>query len=151
MQLTAATRSILRLAFAVLVLALAAAVWEVAARQSPGSLLFLGMLPGPIAGLRQLATVTGLALLGIAPLVPAASGAGAPWRVIRIIQTGVVLGFGAAIYAAARGMHGMQLGDPRPDSLPVFLAKHGGLALAFGGLIEVGRRAVFARSSGSGP
>ena len=147
MRITATTHALLRLAFALLVVALFAAGWELLARQSPGSSLFLGMLPGPVEALRELATVSGLALLATSPFAEAASARGEPRLLLFLLYAGAAVGFGASLYAAATGMHAVQLGDPRPDALPVFLAKHGGLGLFFGCLLEIGRRAVFGRGA----
>lgn len=135
----------LRLAFAILLLAFLAAGWELAARQAPGSAFFLGILPGPVAALRGLAMVAGLALLALAPLAGAAEERGELRVLLFFMHAGAAVGLGGSIYAAAAGMHAVQLGDPRPEALPVFLAKHGGLALFFGSLLEVGRRAIFPR------
>lgn len=147
MELTPAMRAMLRLAFAVFVLALLAGVWELAARQAPGSWLYLAMLPGPISSLRETATVVGLVLLGATWLVPAASSAGRePRALVRGMVVGAVLGLCACVYAAALGMHGVQFGALPPAALPVFLFKHAGLGLLSACLFELGRRAVFGKS-----
>lgn len=136
-------RAVLRLAFVVFALALVAGIWEVAARQAPGSRLYIAMLPGPIAALRETATVVGLVLLGATWLVPAASRERQPRGLIAGMAVGAAIGLGACAVAAALGMHGVQFGDLRPTALPVVVLKHAGLGLLFACLFELGRRAVF--------
>ena len=51
-----------------------ASVWELLALQAPGSPLYLGMLPGPVTSLRELATMIGLLLFGAGALMPWAFG-----------------------------------------------------------------------------
>lgn len=147
MELTPAMRAMLRLAFAVFVLALLAGVWELAARQAPGSWLYIAMLSGPIGNLRETATVVGLVLLGAVWLVPAAcvgrEPRREPWSLVAGMVAGAVLGLGACVYAAAFGMHGVQFGALPPAALPVFVAKHAGLGLLCACLFELGRRAVW--------
>jgi hypothetical protein len=151
MRITPATRPLYGLAFFAALLALGAAGWELAARQSPGSPLFLGVLPGPIGVLRSAATVAALALLATAPFAAAASERREPGVLSALLYVGAALGLGASVYAAATGMHAVQLDDPRPDAAPVFLAKHGGFLLFYGCLLELARRALFGGEPRSGP
>ena len=141
-----ATRTLLRLAFGVLSFALVAGVWELVARQAPGSPLYIGMLPGPISSLRETATVLGLLLLSVAQLVPMAARRREPRGLFLGVLAGSVVGLGASVYAAAVGMHGVQFNDPLRAALPVFALKQGGLGLALGCLLELGRRAVFQKT-----
>jgi hypothetical protein len=118
-----------------------AAGWEVVARQSPGTPLFIGMLPGPIGTLRELATTLGLLLL-ITSLLLGWSGRVAPAALVALLYIGALTALGAQTYAALHGMHGVQLVDFRPGVRPLFLTKHAGLALVFGALFELGRRVL---------
>ena len=143
MEPSPATRGVLRLAFAVLTLALGVGVWELVALQAPGSPLYIGMLPGPIASLRETATLLGLLFFGAAWLVQMAAPGREPRGLVRGMLAGSIVGLGTCVYAAARGMHGVQIGDPLVAALPVFVLKQGGLGLVFACLFELGRRAVF--------
>jgi hypothetical protein len=145
MDLSPAMRAMLRLAFAVLVVALAAGAWELLARQAPGSRYYIGVLPGPIAALRETATIAGLVLLGAAWWVPAASHAGEPRGLVRGMIAGAVVGLGASAYAAARGRYGVQVDDLRPAAWVVFALRHGGLLVLYACLFEFGRRAAFGK------
>lgn len=145
MVVTPATRAVLRVAFAALAVALVASLWELAARQAPGTTFYLGMLPGPIASLRETAAVVGLVTLGAAWLVPAAGGGSKPRGLVAGLTLGVTCALGTCAYAASRGMYGVQLGDVHPAALPVFALKHGGLALWAGCVAELFRRALFGR------
>jgi len=117
---------------AALLLAALAGGWEVLARQAPGSVLYLGVMPEPIAALRELATTLGL-LLFVAGLLMRWAFAGSPPRWVALaLYGGALLALLAQTYGAARGMYGIQLQDLRADALPLFVAKHVGL-LAFAG------------------
>lgn len=139
---TAAGRATLRLAMLALLLGALAGAWELLALQAPGTLLYIGMLPGPIAALRELAIVLGLLLVAATVAMPWASQGRQPRVAIVLLYIGSVLGLGAQVYGAAHGMNGVQLGDMRPDALPLFVIKHGGLLLFAAGLFEIGRRVL---------
>jgi hypothetical protein len=125
------------MAVGVLLVAALVGAWEVLARQAPGSVLYLGVMPEPIAALRELATVLGL-LLFVAGLLMRWAFAGPPSRWVAVgLYGGTLLALVAQAYGAARGMFGIQLQDLRADALPLFVAKHIGLlafASAFFGL-----------------
>jgi hypothetical protein len=131
-----------RMAVGVLLLAALAGGWEVLARQAPGSVLYLGVMPEPIAALRELATMLGL-LLFVAGLLMRWAFAGLPPRWVAIgLYGGTLLAVLAQAYGAARGMYGIQLQDLRADALPLFVAKHLGLlafAIAF---FDLARRVI---------
>jgi hypothetical protein len=130
-----------RLGIASLMIAALASVWELLALQAPGSPLYIGLLPGPVTSFRELATVIGLLLIGAGLTMPWARGHRREPRVlVRVLYVGALLALGAQAYGATQGMNGVQLGDLRPDALPMFVLKHGGLALLLGGLLELGRR-----------
>ena len=144
-----AGQTIVRAGMGVLVFAALAAAWELLARQAPGSMLYLGMLPEPISALRELAIVLGLLLVVAGMLAGWAFGAPPPRWVAVALHGGALLALVAQGYGAATGMYGVQLQDLRADALPVFLAKHLGL-LAFSlGFGEIARR-VWARPAPPG-
>jgi len=130
-----------RLGVVALMIAALASVWELVALQASGSPLYIGMLPGPVTSLRELSTVIGLLLCGAGITMPWASGGrGEPRVLVRMLQVGTVLVLGAQAYGATQGMNGVQLGDLRPDAMPLFVLKQGGLALLLAALLELGRR-----------
>ncbi len=139
MQPPESARAMLQLAVIVLCTAAGAGVWEVLASQAPGSLLSVGMLPGPIEMLRDTALTLGLLLLGAALLV---RDAGATRRVVIGLHIAVAITLLAAIYGAAMGMHGVQAHDLRPDATPLFVVKYVGRLGVFVGLIAIARRAL---------
>lgn len=144
MTIATSSKASLRLGASVLLLAGVAAAWELIALQSPGTPLYVGVLPGPIGALRELATTVGLLLIAAALLMPRASHGRLPLRaLIALLYLGTLAGLGAQVYGALHGMYVVQALDLRSDALPVFVIKYGGLSLLALGLIEVGRRACF--------
>jgi hypothetical protein len=139
MQAPESARAMLRLAVIVLCTAAGAGVWEVLASQAPGSLLSIGMLPGPIGMLRETALTLGLLLLGATFLV---RDVGATRRIVVGIHIAVAITLLAGIYGALMGMHGVQARDLRPDATPLFVVKYLGRLGVFVGLIAVARRAL---------
>ena len=133
----------IRLGVVMLMVAALAAGWQLLAQQSPGSPLYIGMLPGPFAALRELAMSTGLLLLAAGLLMPWASSSGEPRGIVALLYVGAVLGVGGQLYGALRGMNGVQFMDLREDAQPLFLVKTGGLGLFALGLFEIGRRVLF--------
>lgn len=121
--------------------ALLAAAWELIALQVPGSPLYIGVLPGPIGALRELALTLGLLTLAAGALLPRAYD-GAQGRRARIasllITGGVALAIAAQTYGAANGMHGVQVSDLRADASAVFFVRHGGLLLFALGWLDIG-------------
>jgi hypothetical protein len=142
MPLSASSRATLRLGVLALMAAAASSVWELLAVQSPGTPLYIATLPGPIATLRDLSLVIGLLLIAAGLLMPHATRAREPTTLVALMYVGTVLGLSAQLYAALHGMHGTQLFDLRPDALPLFVVKHGGVCLLIGALIELGRRVL---------
>lgn len=110
--------------------------------QSPGTWLYIATLFGPIAALRELTTVIGLLLLAAGLLLPWASPEREPRLLVGLMYVGTALGVGAQLYAALHGMYGVQASDLRPDALPLFVIKHGGVGLVLGALLELGRRVL---------
>lgn len=142
MTTTAAGRATLRLAMLALLLGAFASAWELFALQAPGTLLYIGMLPGPIGALRELSIVIGLLLVAATVAMPWASQGGEPRVALVLLGLGSLLGLGAQVYGAAHGMNGVQLGDLRPDALPLFVIKQGGLLLFALGMLDIGRRVL---------
>jgi hypothetical protein len=137
-----AGRAAIRLAVGLLLVAALAGGWELLARQAPGSALYLGMMPEPIAALRELATTLGLLLFVAGALMRWAFAGPPPRWVALALYGGALLALAAQAYGAARGMYGIQLLDLRADAMPVFAAKHLAL-LAFGsGYFELARRVL---------
>jgi hypothetical protein len=125
-----------------------AAGWELLARQAPGSPLYLGVLPGPIAALRELCFMLGttLALAG-ALLAPSPSEPPFGARYTQLAIAGALTSVLAQLYAASQGMHAAQLHDTRPDALPLFVLRQGGAAACAIGLVPFGLRALRSASS----
>lgn len=140
--MSAATRAIVRLALWSLGIAALSGAWELLARQSPGTPLYLGQLPGPIMALRQTAMHLGVLLLGAGWLVQAALPQARQPGLLGVLHVGAALTLGAGFYAASTGLQGVQLLDPRPDAPPLFVVKYLGWALLAAGLLELGRRAL---------
>lgn len=137
-------RAVLRLGGCVLAAAAAAGVWEVLASQAPGSMLYLGVLPGPIERLRREAfDVAVLLLIGGLLLGDRAL----PRPFLTGLQAGAGLVLCAGLYAAAAGMTGVQMTDDlRPDAGWVFGGKMLGRALLSAGFLGLGHQALFHRS-----
>ena len=119
-----------------------AGLWELLALQAPGTLLYIGMLAGPIGALRELSLLLGLLLVAAGFVLPWASHGREPRLLVALLYLGATLALSAQIYGAANGMNGVQLGDLRPDALPLFIVKQGGLVLFVGALLELGRRVL---------
>jgi hypothetical protein len=142
----ACAKATVRLGVIALMVAGLAGVWELVALQAPGSPLYIGMLPGPITSLRELSTAIGVLLVVGGLIMPwAQNGRGEPRALVRVLYVGTALALAAQLYGAAQGMNGVQLGDLRPDALPLFVLKQGGLALLLGALLELGRRVLLRR------
>jgi hypothetical protein len=138
-------RAVVRLAVILMLVAALCTVWEVLARQAPGSPLYLGVLPGPIAHLRATATVLALALLAAAWLMPWAYGSNQPRLMVVLCYLGATLTVGAGFYGALRGMYLVQLIDPRPDATMMFILKYGGQALLGVCLLDMSWRILLRR------
>jgi len=140
MPSTPSVRTLLRAALLLLLVASGASLWAVLARQAPGSPLYLGVLPGPIDAVRNSAAFLGFGFLGASWLLPhVASERASRWLVI-LACAGAGLDVGAGLYAAAQGLHAVQLVDPRPDIGPIVTLKYLGEALLLGCQLELTRR-----------
>lgn len=140
MPQTAAARTLLRVAFALLLVAAGTSLWATLARQAPGSPLYLGTLSGPIEALRDSATVLGLVFLGVALLLSSIASERAATILVAVACLGALLELSAGGYAAIHGLHAIQLVDPRPDVAPILALKYAGQTLLGGCLLEVARR-----------
>jgi len=134
---------VLRLGTGVLVLAALAGVWETLASQAPGSPLYIGVLPGPVALLREAAFDWGVSLVLAGLLL---GGRAQPRKWFFALQAGVLLTLGSALYAAATGMHGIQARDLRPDASWLFAIKYAGRGLLSVCLFDLARRGLAAGS-----
>jgi hypothetical protein len=139
MRLPSSAVAVIRLGIVTLIAAAAASVWELLALQAPGSPVHIGMLPGPIATLRELCLVLGLLQLGAGLLLPWVSLPREPRVAIALLHVGTLLAVAAQVYGAALGMNGVQLLDLRHDALPLFVARQGGLALCVLALLALAR------------
>jgi hypothetical protein len=152
-------KPIVGLGVALLCAAALAGAWETLAMQSPGTPLYIGMLPGPITALRQLATALGVMAL-LSALLLGWSGMSAPRLVLGLLYVGSLAAVGAQLYGASRGMPGVQVVDFRPDVRPLFVTKYLGLGGAVAALLTLFGRVLFRSerpqssersASGSGP
>lgn len=134
MQVGDSARSVLRLGCGLLLAAAASGVWEVLASQAPGSRIYIGMLPGPITLLREAVLQWGVLLL-LAGLWLGERELAVRWQ--RTLEAGAALLLGSGLYAAAAGMHGVQLTDLRPDATWLFLAKYAARGLLIAGLVAI--------------
>jgi hypothetical protein len=125
----APARLLVRLALCLCCLSAAAAGWEFLALQMPDSPFHLGVLSGPIAQLRNFSALLGIGALALAPVWAHlyAAGEGRPMLALLLLATFVLLA--ALAYAAAYGMVGAQLLDPRLDARVVSYARALGHAL----------------------
>jgi hypothetical protein len=135
-----------RLGVALLGCAALASVWELLAAQVPGSPLYIGVLPGPIGALREMALTLALLSLAAGALMPWAFGAAVNGQraliVSSLLVSGAILALGAQTYGAANGMHGHQMSDLRPDARLVFYLRHGGLLVYALGWLDIGWRVI---------
>jgi hypothetical protein len=139
MQVGDSARTVLRLGCYVLGFAGLAGVWETLASQAPGSPLYIGVLPGPVESLREIALELGGLLLLAGMLLGERA---LPKRTLWLIGVGLLLTLVSATYAAAVGMHAVQVRDLRPEAIWLFLAKFLGRGLVCAGLVEIAVRAL---------
>jgi hypothetical protein len=140
-------RSLIRLALALLAITALIALWELFALQVPSSPFNLGMLPGPIASLRNSALIFALVLLSVAPLIPWAYQNKEPRFVVTLTYLGVLMALGGGFYGAITGMSGVQIIDPRPDAIILFIVKLAGHLLLVISLFDFARRILFSAPS----
>lgn len=143
MSLGACARSFVRLGVVLLVAAAAAGVWEMLAMQVPSSDYRVGVLPGPIGQLREMATTVGLVLFAAAWLMPWIAPERQPWVLCVAVHVGAVVTIGAMAYGATTGMYGVQIYDPRPDSQWLFIVRWIGQGLLGLCLLDFARRLLF--------
>ncbi len=120
-----------------LVLAVLFGVWELFARQVPGSIFHVNTLPGPLSSLRNTATTLALVLLAAAWLLPWAYASQEPRLMVVLAYMGAALSLGAGLYGVLNGMYGIQITDPRPDATPLFVLKSAGSALLAACLLDL--------------
>jgi hypothetical protein len=124
-----AVRSLVRLALSLLCLSAGAASWEFLALQIPDSPFHVGVLSGPIAQARNFSAALGVGALALAPVWPRLYGPGEGRLVLVLALAGAGALIAALFYAAAQGMVGAQLLDPRLDARLVAYARAFGHAL----------------------
>lgn len=136
---------LVRLGIVLLLVAAAAAIWEILASQAPSSGYHVGVLPGPVEQLRTTAAMLGLGTLIAAWLLPWWAPSKEPRVLIGIFVVGIVITLAAMTYGATTGMYGVQIYDPRPDSRALFWTRATGQLVLLGVLIELARRLLFRR------
>ncbi len=146
MELGRCARSFVRLGAVLLVLAAAAGVWEMLAMQIPSSQYRVGVLPGPVAQLREMAVVLGLSAFAAAWLLPWIAPDREPWPLCVGVHVGAVVTLGAMVYGATTGMYGVQIYDPRPDSQILFVVRWIGQGILGICLLDFARRILFRRA-----
>lgn len=149
---TTATRTI-RVGVLILGAALGASIWELIAVQAPGSELYIGVLPGPVAALRELCVTLALLTLAAGALLPRAYGPSTEARAAlasAALAAGAALAIAGQTYGAAHGMHGAQMSDLWADARAVFFVRHAGLTLFALGWLDLGW-GVLRRRPAAGP
>ena len=141
-------RALVRIALVLLLVGAGAAVWELLARQVPGTPFHLSALPGPIESFRLWVTGLALVLLAAAWLLPWAYGAEAPRALLAACFTGVGLTVGAAFVGALRGMYLVQMFDDSRLAMGLFAVKILGHLLLGACLIDLARRILFRPPAG---
>jgi hypothetical protein len=145
MTLSPAGRATVRLGLALLGVAAAGVVAHTLAVQTPSSPWWLGVLPGPIAQLRDTSALLGALLLAGAPYVSARPGEGEPFALVVALFVGALLVLATLAIGASTGMYGVQIDDPRPASRWLFRARTLGELVLFGGFVMFARRVWKAR------
>ena len=141
-NLSLSAKAVVRLAVVLLVVAAVASVWEVFARQAPGSSFSLGVLPGPIGVLRNTSATLGLIFFAVAWVMPWASRPREPRFMVRLAIVGAVLTVSANFYGALNSMYGIQITGLRPDVTYLFAVKQTGHALLGLCLLDLARRVL---------
>lgn len=117
-------------------------VWEVLALQMPDSPLHVGVLAGPIAQLRNFSFGFGVGSLVLASVWSLLFGANESRWLMALWLAGALLHVAALSYAAARGMVGVQLLDPRLDARLLVYTRGLAHALTLAFLIAASVRAL---------
>jgi len=145
MRLSLAGRATVKLALALLAVAVVGVVVHTLAAQGPSSPWWLGILPGPVAQLRDASALLGTLLLAAAPYVSAREGEREPWSLVVALYVGVAIVLVTLAAGAMTGMYGEQIEDPRIASRWLFRARSLGELILLGTLLAFARRAWKAR------
>jgi hypothetical protein len=145
MEMGRSARRVVGLGFVLLMFAAAVGVWELLARQAPGSPLFLGDLPGPIASLKSAAAMLGVVLLAVAYWIPSAYPDREPRWMVAVLFAGTALSMGAGLVGALKGMYLVQVIDPRPGATVLVIVKYSGHLLLGLCLVDMARRVLLRR------
>jgi hypothetical protein len=140
MALRPTSLSLIRLGLGLVAVAIASSIWEVLASQAPSSPFYAGVLPGPVGQLRSTATTLGLLMFVAALLLPRTAPDLEPRTWLASVYVGVAITLGAMIYGATTGMLGVQITDPRPESVVLFVVRATGQAVLIGAFAVAGRR-----------
>lgn len=128
-----AARVFVMLGITLLLIAALATVWHLFAAQLPSSAYHVSALPGPVAQLRDGAAFLGLAVLVLAALRPWL-GEPEPLRLAIATCVGSAVTIGGLAWGATTGMYGLQIEDPRHESVQIFALRAAGetvLAICF--------------------
>src|SRR5690242_8786074 len=117
MRIGSSARALVRLGVVLLVIGVAAGVWEILASQAPGSTWHVGLLSGPVGTLRGTTLWLGVALLSSAWLMPWAAPTREPRGLVIAVHVGVVMLVIALVWGATTGMYGLQIEDVRDESI----------------------------------
>lgn len=142
MVLRPSARALVRLAVALLVLGALAGVWEMLASQSPYSPWRFGVLPEPVAQLRNTAVTLGLLLVAAAWLLPFAAPGEEPTYLVVALYIGSLVTLAAMTYGAATGMMGIQIDDPRLDARALLATRLTGEGILLLCLLDFARRVM---------
>lgn len=146
MDLGPCARAFVRLGVVLLLVAAVAGVWEMLAMQIPSSQYRVGVLPGPIGQLREMAVVIALVLFAGAWLMPWLAPDREPWLLCVAVHVGALVTLGAMAYGATTGMYGVQIYDPRLESQVLFIVRWAGQAVLGLCLLDFARRILFRRA-----
>jgi hypothetical protein len=135
-------RILVRLSLLLCCLSAGAACWEFLALQMPDSPFHLGVLSGPIAQLRNFSAALGIGALALAPVWPGLYAPGEGRLLLGLLVGASVVLMAALSYAAAQGMVGAQLLDPRFDARLLAYGRALGHALLALGLFLLLLRAL---------
>lgn len=145
MRLSPAGRAVVKLAIAMLAVAVLGVVAHTLCAQGPSSPWWLGILPGPVAQLRDASALFAALLLAAAPYVSAREGEREPWALVVALYVGVAMVLVTLTVGAMMGMYGEQIEDPRIASRWLFRVRSLGELFLLGGLVAFARRAWKAR------
>lgn len=135
-------RVLVRLGVLLCLISALACVWELLALQMPLSPFHVGVLSGPIAQLRAFSFGLGLGALALSLWWKALFGDNAGRLWLSVLVSATLLQVIALMYAAVRGIIGVQLLDPRADARFVAYARVLSHALLSAGLLTLLVRAL---------